>query len=866
MLLIVIGLSVNVLAQEKLSEKRITMHFDGVTLEKALRQVEGKTQLKFAYNSKLFSATKKYNFKVENEPVKFVLEKLLKPQQLWYREVNGQIVLYRKKVNAPKVTISGYVSDISSGERLIHANVFETTTLVGTISNVYGFYSLSLPAGMHEIAYSFVGYDAETLFLNLTNDTIININLKGNTTIDEVKVVANDPSQVNLMSTQMSRVDLPLDKVEKLPAFLGEVDVIKALQLMPGVQSGTEGTSGLYVRGGGPDQNLILLDGVPLYNPNHLMGFFSVFNPNAIKNISLCKGSFPAEYGGRLSSVLDIRMKEGNEKEFHGNIKVGLISSNINLEGPIKKDKTAFNISARRTYLDLLTRPFIKKNAEGNDMGYYFYDFNAKVNHKFSDKDRLFLSVYSGKDDGYGNTDDDVSEGTTNYSEENKFSLNWSNVISALRWNHIYNNKLFSNTTLTYSTYNFNVTDEYTTKKPDNRKDYYNFRYRSGIEDFAGKIEFDYFPNPNHTLKFGANYTYHTYRPGVTTIKEQESSSTVSDTIISNNSINSHEYYVFAQDNIEIGSRLKVNIGAHYSGFYVEDKLFHSFQPRISMRFLASPKLSFKAAYSKMNQYIHLLSSSTISLPTDLWLPITKETGPQRSHQFGFGAFYNIAKGIDFSLEGYYKETSNLIEYKEGASFSDSNRWQDKIETGGKGWSYGLEALLRKSTGNTTGWIGYTWAWADRQFDNLNFGKKYPFRYDRRHDVGIAINHKFNDRIDIGATWVYGTGNAVTFSTSSYNPLSASAVNQYSSTEPLPYYSGRNNYRMPSYHRLDLGINFNKKLTRGTRTWSVGVYNAYSRKNPFFIYKTGGSSTSKQKIKQISLFPIIPSVSYSYKF
>ncbi|TKG91998.1 TonB-dependent receptor [Puteibacter caeruleilacunae] len=860
LMLLVMNCNLQLLAQSKTEERLITIKFENVNLEQALKALEAQTGIHFAYDQKLISGERKYNINFVKKPLKEVLTTLLSPQNIAYRVINEQIILYKKQ-GTKKVTISGYISDEDSGEKLLYANIFEADTYDGTSTNVYGFYSLTLPAGKHLINFSYVGYQAQEVILDLQNDTSLNVALNQSIALSEVTVVADNNRAADVLNTQMSRVDLPMEKIDKLPALLGEVDVIKSLQLLPGVQAGTEGSSGLYVRGGGPDQNLILLDGVPVYNANHLFGFFSVFNSSAIKTVTLSKGSFPAQFGGRLSSVVDIRMKEGNEKEFHGKVTVGLITSNVNLEGPIVKDKTAFNVSVRRTYADWLARPLIKNASDGDKMGYYFYDLNAKVNHKFSDKDRLYFSIYTGTDKGYG----DTKENDASYQSKSEFRLFWSNYISALRWNHIFNNKLFCNTSLTYSKYKFNVNNKFK-EREENESESHDFKYDSGITDYAAKIDFDYYPSPSHTVKFGANYINHTYEPGVAVIVEKNNNKKTIDRPINSNDIKTHEYYLYAQDNIEIGSRLKANIGVHYSGFYVQNKLFQSLQPRISMRFLALPKLSFKAAYSKMNQYIHLLSSSTISLPTDLWLPVTPKTGDQNSHQVALGTFYNVKDGIDFSVEGYYKKTNNLIEYKEGASFTDSDNWDDKIETDGEGWSYGLEFLLKKTKGNTTGWIGYTLSWADRQFENLNYGKKYPFRYDRRNDVGIAITHKFSDRFDIGATWVYGTGNAVTFSSSHFNSQNVDKHNGYNTgkSDQLSYYEGRNNYRMDPYHRLDFGMNFHKKKKRGTRTWNVGVYNIYNRKNPYFIYKT--DSEKNPKIKQFSLLPLIPSISYSYKF
>ncbi|MBW8325230.1 MAG: TonB-dependent receptor [Prolixibacteraceae bacterium] len=775
---------------------------------------------------------------------------------------------------AQSFTIRGYVSDQSSGERLLNANIYEKQLLKGTITNSFGFYSLTLPKGNYSLTCSFVGYKTQHLGINLQKDTVADFELTADTDLEEITVVGQHVDS-KLTSTQMSKVDIQMEKIQGLPGFLGEADVIKTIQLLPGVQSGTEGTSGLYVRGGGPDQNLILLDDVPVYNAEHLFGFFSVFNPDAIKNVSFYKGGFPARFGGRLSSVLDIRMKDGNDQELHGNFSIGLIASKLNLEGPLNKGKTTFNFSARRTYADLVARPFIKKTSENKEVGgYFFQDLNMKISHKISDRSRIYLSAYSGKDKAYYRSESSYTENEERWQSKDKFHLGWGNITTALRWNYLFSNKLFGNTTLTYSRYLFDVQENTSSKNLTTGKkgDEYSLSYRSGIEDFGLKMDFDYSPVPNHRIKFGGNVTDHTFKPGIMANKEDYLGNTSKiDTTIGNPDIHAQELYAYIEDNMDLGSRLSVNFGLHSSGFLVENKFYTSLQPRLSARVMASDRMSFKAAYSKMSQYIHLLSSSTISLPTDLWLPTTKKIKPQTSHQFALGGVYQVNRTIDFSIEGFYKTMSNLLEYKEGASFvGASTGWEDKVEMG-KGWSYGLEFLLEKKIGKTTGWIGYTWSKAERQFDNLNWGKKFYARYDRRHDISLVMTHKFSNRFDIGLTWVYGTGNAVTLPTQNITSIGIPHVQNFTSTT-YEYYGQRNNYRMPSYHRMDVGFNFHKQKKHGIRTWNIGFYNAYSRQNPFFLFFDSTSdeeyqSTGKSRVlKQLSLFPIIPSISYSYKF
>ncbi|MBI5217562.1 MAG: TonB-dependent receptor [Bacteroidia bacterium] len=757
---------------------------------------------------------------------------------------------------AQKFTISGTAEDLKSGEKLINANVYDAISLKGTITNNYGFYSLTLPNGNVKITLSYVGYQAFQKEFNLSKDTVIKVKLNPSLELGEV-VVEDTKTEKQVESTQMSRIELPIKKVKELPVFLGEVDIMKTIQLMPGVQSGSEGTSGLYVRGGGPDQNLVLLDGVPVYNVDHLFGFFSVFNADAIQTVSLIKGGFPARYGGRLSSVLDIYMKEGNNKEYHGEGSISWIATKLTFEGPIIKEKTSFIISGRRTYLDALVVPLIKLYTDGERWGgYFFYDVNAKINHKINDKHRIFLSSYFGRDKVYSTIQNEYYQDGNKILDENQFDLHWGNITTALRWNYIINNKLFSNTTCTYSRYNFTIAD-----KIKNNETSGTLKYTSGIDDWAGNIDFDYMPTPDHSIKFGANTTYHTFSPGIFVIKSTGQGNNI-DTAVGNSNIFANEFFTYFEDDIRLGARWKVNAGLHYSGFYVRKKFYQSLQPRLSGRFLVNEKISVKAAFSQMTQYILLLTNSNIGLPTDLWLPVTDRIKPQQSYQVAAGGAYAINKQFDFSIEGFYKTMENLIEYKEGAEFFTlSNDWQDKVVSG-KGWSYGVEFLLQKNLGKLSGWIGYTLAWSERQFNNLNFGNKYPYKYDRRHDISIAVTYKFKEEMDAGLTWVFGTGNAVSLPIEKYLP---NIIGNIFNNSPVTYYDGRNGYRMPAYHRLDLGVNFHKKKKHWDRTWSFGVYNAYNRQNPFMIYFSHDND-GNTVLKQLSLFPVIPFIRYSIKF
>lgn len=785
-------------------------------------------------------------------------------------------------------TISGYVTDGENGENLIGANVIFKNKLQGTTTNTYGFYSITVPEGQVELDFSYIGYSFESKSFNLVKDFRLNVALSSSlTNIDEVVVLGEE----NVVEkTQASIVEVPIEQIKNIPALLGEVDVLKAIQLLPGVQSGGEGSSGFYVRGGGPDQNLILLDGVPVYNASHLFGFFSVFNADAIKNVRLTKGGFPSRFGGRLSSVLEIDMKEGNMKNFQAEGSIGLISAKLTLQGPIIKDKTSFIVSGRRTYIDILAQPFIKSANQGNPAGYYFYDLNAKLNHKFSEKDRLYVSAYTGLDRFYyqfSTGQDKVNSNDGVFSSQTAAGLQWGNITSALRWNHLFGNKLFSNATITYSNYKFDTDFNYYNKfnyETFNQADSLEFNYFSGIRDYGAKIEFDYLPSPNHFIKFGLNYTRHHFYPGT---MDLYLASYINDSLDITNNIDtvfdfskqlfSDDSYIFIEDDIKVNDRLKVNIGLHLGQFYTLGKTYLSLQPRISTRYLLNKDLSIKVSYAEMQQNIHLLSNTSSGLPNDIWVPSTDSVSPQYSKQYAASVNHIFSNGLfEFSLEGYYKNMSDLITLKGGSRITGFDDWRTKIDSNGLGRSYGLELFLQKKKGKTTGWIGYTLSYSERKFENINFGKWYPYKYDRRHDISIVLAHKINERIDFGLTWVYGTGNSITFADARYPSIGVNGLNSSlnigNSQNEIEYFPSRNNLRMDAYHRLDFGVNFHKIKKWGKRTWSLGVYNAYSRKNPYYIYIDESTQLVNNEIvnnrvaKQVSLFPIIPSVSYKFKF
>ncbi|HLN55400.1 MAG TPA: TonB-dependent receptor [Bacteroidales bacterium] len=773
---------------------------------------------------------------------------------------------------AVKHTISGFVREDVSGESLIGVNIYVPSFKTGTTTNTYGFYSLTIPqSGTIELVFSYVGYNSETFQVQADRDVEFNVSLKPGVVLGEV-TVKGDRIEKQSESVKMSTVNLQPRQVKNVPSLLGEKDVLKVLQLMPGVQKGSEGNSGIYVRGGGPDQNLIILDDAIVYNASHLFGFFSLFNGDALKSVELTKGGFPARFGGRLSSVLEMNMKDGNREEWNGEGGIGLISSRLTVEGPIKKGKSSLLVSGRRTYADIVMKPFILKFSDENT-GYYFYDLNAKVNYDLGQRDRLYLSGYFGKDKFYLKN---KSQGVI----ENVGFL-WGNSTGTLRWNHLFNNKLFANTSFIYSSYQFGIYDKY--KVVTEEKDFY-AEYYSGIRDLSLKYDLDFIHSTRHWFKAGGLMIFHRFKPHA--FIEVDVPANIN--IRSFKVTEGVESGLYAEDTWQPVESFKVNAGLRFSHFIASKNQYHFLEPRLSAAWRFSNDLALKASYASMNQYIHMISGTGISLPTDLWVPTTDRIRPQQSRQVAMGLVKDLkSPEISVSLEGYYKTMQNVLGYREGASFLELDEagsglgvnWEDNV-TAGKAWSYGAEFLIQKKTGRFTGWVGYTLSWTQMQFDSLNFGKKFWARYDRRHDISVVGTYRIKDRITISGTWVYGTGNAVTLPLSDYTALYHNPLRSEYGIPPgeeLPFlfgdrvsdYSEKNNFRMRAYHRFDLGIQFHKQKRWGERTWEISFYNLYNRKNPFYYYTEEESVNGNElygRLKQVSLFPIIPSVTYSFRF
>ena len=779
---------------------------------------------------------------------------------------------------AQNITISGYVQDAATGEKLIGANVYNLQYKIGTTTNAYGFYSLQLPENDSlQLFFSYVGYQIRKVDVSNQGAVTINIKLVVGKLLEEVVIKGQVEKPIEDRN-EMSIVSIPIKQIKMLPALSGEVDIMKVMQLMPGVQSGSEGSSGLYVRGGSPDQNLMLLDDVPLYNVNHIGGFVSIFNTDAIKSVKLIKGGFPARYGSRLSSVMDVRMKDGNNKEFHGQGLIGIIASKIAVEGPIKKDTASYMISVRRFLWDLLTRPISKIATDGGAaLGYNFYDINAKFNYQLKEKDHLYLSFYAGDDKLLAK----IKNSDYGENQKLKSTLRWGNLLGALRWNHLFNPKLFSNATLSYTRYRYATRFSYSQTGGNVNNESEN-TFVSGVSDLTAKIDLEYYASSTYLLRMGLGSIYHRFRPGTTHLEQIQDGEEIINSTLEENNLAAWEQFIFAENEIKFGKFNSV-IGLRATNYYVNDKAFYALEPRVLLNYKLLRNLSIKASYAEMQQYVHFLTSSGVGLPTDLWMPATAETPPEKSKQFAAGIAQSISKGkYELSIEAYRKKMNNLITYKAGENhLSTSKGWEEKVEKNGKGISEGVELLVQKKEGKTTGWVGYTLSKTTRQFENINDGAVYDFRYDRRHDISIVVTHQLKENIDASATWVFGTGNAITLPIGRYyleedekdlHPFPSLAY-----ADEAELYSKRNAFRMRSYHRLDVGFNFHKKKKWGERIWSVSIYNLYNRQNPYFYYfdtpheaytQSNPIPTKKpqQKLFQQSLFPIIPSVAYRFEF
>jgi len=778
-------------------------------------------------------------------------------------------VLIGTAVFSQKYTISGSLRDASNGEDLIGARILvKEKPGIGALTNVYGFYSLTLEKGSYTLIYQSIGFEPQEIQIELNDNVVKDLELKPKSKVLNTVEVTGEKLDENISSAEMGVDKIKVKDVDAVPVLFGEKDIMKTMQLLPGVKSAGEGNAGFYVRGGGADQNLILLDGAPVYNASHLLGFFSVFNSDALKDVKLYKGAAPAQFGGRLSSVMDIKMKEGNAKKLSVSGGLGLISSRLTIEAPIVKNKGSFIVSGRRTYVDVFL-PLMKNKNEGlSKSTLFFYDFNAKANYRITDKDRVFVSGYFGRD-------------VFGFAEQFKF--NWGNATATARWNHIFSKKLFSNTSMIFSNYNYKISFG----SPGSE-----IQIGSQIQDYNLKQDFNYYLNNKNTLSFGGNVIHHTFKPGE--IDTGEDIPFVLNDITKRYSLESALYLSNEQ---KIKNRITLIYGLRYSNFTqigpgdiytynidgdVTDTTYYSnnekvasfngLSPRFAFNYLLDEKSSIKAGFSRTYQYLHLLSNSTASTPTDVWIPSSNNVKPEIANQYTIGYFRNFKDNlIEMSTEVYYKSMINSIDYRDGAEVTLNPTVEGELLYG-IGRAYGVEFLVKKRRGKLTGWVSYTLSKTEKLFDQINQGSWFPAKQDRRHDISIVAIYKLNDRLTFSGTWVYYTGNAVTFPTAKYQ-IGGQLVD---------YYSERNGYRMPNYHRLDLGITLNNKnyktavdpetgkeiqvKKRFESSWNFSVYNAYSRQNAYSISFQENEDTGKTEAVQLSLFKLIPSISYNFKF
>jgi hypothetical protein len=826
----------------------ISIDLEEAPLLEALSEIAEKGGFHLNYNESIIPADRKVSIHMKNVPALSALKKVLEQTGIdFVVSSGGQIVLVRsqKPVATSKYTVSGFIWDAETGEALIGTNIYAERLQAGGISNIYGFYSLTLPAGFYILVYDYMGYETKKIDLLLNENIRNNVELKAHVLSGDTIVVTANAEENPVKTTEIGTIRLSPKELSSMPALLGEQDILKTLHLLPGVTLGREGDSGFHVRGGNSDQNLVLLDEAPVYNAYHFFGFFSVFNSDAIKNVKLIKGSAPPKYGGKLSSVLDIQMNEGNMKEFHGSGGVGTIFSRLTLEGPISKDKSSYIISGRRTYADVFTRLF--GNNEVKRSSLYFYDFNLKTNFRLSHEDHLFLSGYFGRDAlGFSGV----------------FKNTWGNETATLRWNHIFNDKLFSNSSLIFSNFKYAIKVEPEENSPEDG----NVEVENNISAITIKEDLQYFLDTGNTFNFGLQYVFYSFLPG----KVSTSGKNAFDLTVGKRKARNGAVYVAH----EFGAtdRLKINYGLRYSYFPVErsgdlvdfsnvedppdidfrgnEKVTYSgAEPRISINYKWNETTSFKLGYSRNLQYIHLISNSTSGTPLDVWQPSSSRLKPQRADQISFGYFRNYANNAyDLSVEVFYKNMKNQVDFKNGANIVLSTLFETDLVFGSSR-AYGIEFLLKKRPGKLSGWIGYSLSKAERKFSEINQGRPFPPKYDRTHDFSIVGAYKFNRKWTLGANWVYYTGNALSIPYGKYQ-IDGRIIEAY--TE-------RNAFRLPPYHRLDLSLTYTTK--RG-HTWNVSLYNAYGRRNTYALLFRNDEPIPVR----LALFSFVPAISYNFKF
>lgn len=831
---------------------RISIEFKNAPILEALRSIESKGNFHLNYNEDIIPANQTVSVNIINKPVIIAIRKILLGTSIKIIVTpDNQIVLIlvtsiEQEVEQKKFTISGFITDAENGEALIGTNVYINELEAGNVANAYGFYSTTIPAGYYSVKFSYVSYESKEIYIGHFKNINLNMELnRKSIALDTVVVIAKPENILN--ATEMSVINITPDKFEHIPVLLGEKDVLRTLHLLPGVTFGQDGDCGIYVRGGNQDQNLILIDEAPVYSAFHSFGFFSVFNPDAIRGLKLYKGAAPTKYGGRIASFLDIQMNEGNLKEFNGVAGIGLIFSRFTIQGPIIKDKSSFIFSGRRTYLDILKVFSSSEDIDQSDL--YFYDLNLKVNYRLSNNDRLYLSGYTGNDK-FGFTD--------------VFNVSWGNITSTLRWNHLFSNKLFLNSSLIFSHFKYKT---HISAEEDDE----DIEFTSSVDDLTLKEDFEYFIDTKNKLNFGMNYIYHNFLPANIHV----TGSNPFDFILGKRS--AHEFSLYASHNYKPSEQVNLEYGLRATLFSVngmEDKLdiddieekpffeahidenksYLKLEPRIAYTHSIDNTSSLKADFSMNHQYIHKLSNSNTGSPINVWQPSSSNVKPQSAIQLSLGYYKNFKQDeYEFSVEAYYKYMKNLVDYKEGAHFIFRNFFESEI-TFGDGRAYGIEFLLKKSTGNLTGWVGYTLSKSERIFPEINDGDPFDAKFSRIHDFSLAASYKINDHIIISTNMVFATGHNVTIPHGEY----------VIDSRTITAHSSRNAYSLPPYHRLDVGISY---INNVGGTWNLSIYNVYGRKNTYtLLIRENENIPGKREAVHLSFYSIVPSLSYTLRF
>jgi len=845
---------------------------DQLTLEEALYQLRGQAGVAFSFTNKLLPPGR-FSLAVSNTDLRQTLDKLLQQTPLEFRQLGTQVVIYLP--SDITYTLSGILRDSVSGEPLINANIFEELSNRGTISNEYGYYSITLPAGPIELSYSYVGYEKRHVQLYLQDNQRLDQNLRADLTLEAVEVISDSMLTGTQLTSASGAAVLGVDEVERLPALVGEPDVIRSMHLLPGVQTGTDGVGGIHVRGGGNGQNLIMLDGVPVYNINHAAGLFSVFNTNAIRSTKFYRGGFPARYGGRLSSVLDIRTKEGNRRSLKAKGDIGLLSTRLTVEGPIVKDKSSFIVSGRRSLLDFYIQPLAEQLGGEGEYDYLFYDMNAKFNAEITPKDNIYLSYYRGQDNFFnaggsqdtlqvmtgGNPETETYLSTKDY----RYELGWNTQSAVVRWTHLFGDRLFGSMAATFSGLDTRIryqeNDSLQALSSGGETAYLLSmgRYSSKIRDFGLRMDFDFRPSTRYQIRFGAQAVRHAFHPGLLNLQVAQGPIPDEESFLQNQPRTSAlEYAAYAENIWQATDAIEVNAGLHLAAFRVPGKTYFIPQPRLLAKWQWHTDWQLRTYFSRMAQFAHLLYNTATGLPTEMWVPSTQDIRPEETWQVGGGVSWSGIEGWKATAEVYGKRLNHLLSFLEGAT--PLSNWSTSV-TNGAGRAYGLELALEKQLGATRGWMSYTLSRATRQFDDINNGAAYPFRYDRRHNFTLAALHRFSKRLEVSASYVYASGIAISLPRGQYD-LFLPGVGRIVVVD----YGSRNAFRLPAYHRLDVGVNIRFERPKVKHVLNVGIYNVYDRRNVLYVRTAFDTDGELLRFEPVTFLPILPSLSYSVKF